>query len=86
MAPRSDRPLSNAERRALDAIEAGFARERQLRRRRWWIVLLVVVTTALATVAVIAPVAAVTLCLAIAVAFAGPLVITLFWRSVQTND
>jgi hypothetical protein len=86
MASRSARPLSNAERQALDAIEAGFVRERRLRRRRWRIALLAVAVAALAVVALVAPVAALTLCAAIAVAFVGPLVITLFWRSVQTND
>lgn len=80
MAPKPERPLSKAERLALDAIEAGFASERRARRRRWQMILLSVAVAALVAIGVASPVAALTLVAAIAVAFAGPLMMRLCWR------
>jgi hypothetical protein len=85
MKPTPERPLSKAERQALDAIEAGFAAERRARRRRRRIVVLSVCTAALAAIGLAAPQAALTLSAAIAVAFAGPMMMALCWRMARPD-
>jgi drug/metabolite transporter superfamily protein YnfA len=81
-----ERPLSRAERGALAAMEAGFAVERRARRRRRRLVLLALGLAVLAVVGVLAPLAALTLAAAVAVAFAGPIVIVLFLRVGRIDD
>ena len=81
-----DRPLTSAESRALDAIESGFVFEHRTRRRRQRIAVLVSAVVALAIVAVLAPPAALTLGAAIALAFAGPLVVSVWLRILRVDD